>query len=512
MPADRPSERGDLIVLALIAFIKFAFHLATSHGYGIFRDELYYIACSEHLALGYVDQPPLSILLLWAVRRTLGDSLPAIRLLSAAATAASVFIAGLIAREIGGRRGAQVLAALAVFFAPVLLAFGHFFSMNSLDLFFWTLLELLAVRILWRGQPRLWVAFGVVAGLGLQNKYSVAFFVFGLLVGLLLTRQRRQLLTPWPWIGGALALVIFLPHLWWEMRMGWPSLEFMAQATAQKNIPVSPGAFFAQQILLLNPAALPLWLTGLLALLLAYPLARLRALGWAYVAVFTLFVTQRAKVYYLAPIYPVLFAAGAVMFERWFTRRGWRWGLPAVGVVIVAVGVMTLPMAVPVLPVEDFLAYQSALGFEPPRMERTAQGALPQVYADMFGWTELVDTVARVAAGLPAEQRARAVVLVRNYGEAAAIDFLGKRRGLPRAISGHNNYWLWGPGDLRPDDVVIAVGPSREELLTAFDDVERVDTVQCTYCMPFENDLPVHVAHGMKRPLGELWQRLKRFI
>jgi len=512
MPADRTDDRGDLAVLALIAFAKLIFHLATSHGYGIFRDELYYIACSEHLALGYVDQPPLSILLLWLARRTLGDSLPAIRLLPAVASAASVFIAGLIARDIGGRRGAQVLAALAVFFAPVLFAFGHFFSMNAFDVLFWTLLELLAVRILWRDQQRLWIAFGVVAGLGLQNKYSVGFFVFGLLVGLLLTRQRRQLLTPWPWIAGAIAFVIFLPHLWWEMRTGWPSLEFMAHATAQKNIAVSPGAFFAQQILLLGPAALPLGLMGLLALLLAYPLARLRALGLAYVAVFALFVTQGAKVYYLAPIYPVLFAAGAVMCERWFTRRGWRWGLPLVGAFIVGVGIIALPMAVPVLPVEDFLAYQSALGIAPLRMERTAQGALPQVFADMFGWQELVDTVARVAAQLPEEQRARAVVLVRNYGEAGAIDFLGRPRGLPRAISGHNNYWLWGPGDLQRDDVVIAVGPSREELVTAFDDVERVDTVHCTYCMPFENDLPVHIARGMKQPLGELWDRLKSFI
>jgi hypothetical protein len=508
----RGDDRSDLAILALIASAKFVFHLATSQGYGIFRDELYYIACSEHLALGYVDQPPLSILLLWIARRTLGDSLLAIRLLAALAGALSVFVAGLIARQLGGRRGAQVLAALAVFFAPVFLAFAHFFSMNVFDLLFWTVLELLAVRILWRDEPRLWVVFGVVAGLGLQNKYSVAFLVFGLAVGLLLTPQRRHLRSPWLWLGAGLAALIFLPHLWWQVQTGWASLEFMRRATAEKNLPVAPLAFAAQQLLLLNPLLFPLWLTGLLALLLALSLARVRALGWAYVAVFVLFVTQRAKVYYLAPIYPVLFAAGAVTLERVGARRAWRWAVPAAAALAVVAGLVSLPLAVPVLPVERFLAYQRALGVSPPQMERNPRGALPQVFADMHGWSELVDTVARVYERLPAAARPRAVVLVNNYGEAGAIDFLGRARGLPRAISGHNNYWLWGPGDLRADDTVIAVGPSREQLLDAFEQVDRVDTVRCEYCMPFENDLPVHLARGLRKPLPELWQRLKKFI
>jgi hypothetical protein len=501
-----------LTILALIALAKLLFHLATSHGYGIFRDELYYIACSEHLALGYVDHPPLSILLLWLSRHTLGDSLPALRFLAALAGAASVFISGLIARELGGRRGAQVLAALAVFFAPVLLAFSHFFSMNVFDLLFWAVLELLAVCILQRDQPRLWVAFGIVAGLGLQNKYSVAFFLFGLAIGLLLTAQRRQLASPWPWIGAGLAALLFLPHVWWQVQTGWPSIEFMARASAEKNLPVSPKDFFLQQILLLNPVLFPLWLAGLLALLLAPALARVRALGWAYVAIFVLFVTQRAKVYYLAPIYPLLFDAGAVMLERGCARRAWRWALPVASAVTVVAGVLLVPMAVPVLPVDTFLAYQRLLGLSPPQMERNPRGALPQVFADMFGWTELVDAVARAYERLPTDQRARAVVLVRNYGEAGAIDFLGTPRGLPRVISAHNNYWLWGPGDLRRDDTVISVGRSREELLTVFEDVEPVDTVRCEYCMPFENDLPVNIARGLKAPVAELWQRLKMFI
>lgn len=502
----------DLRLLAGLALANLAFHLATSQGYGIFRDELYYIACSERLALGYVDHPPLSIALLWLARHTLGDSLPAIRSLAAVASAATVFIAGLIAAELGGRRGAQVLAALTVFFAPFFLAVGHVFSMNSFDVLFWALLELIAVRALLREEPRLWLWFGVLAGLGLENKYSVGFLAGGLVAGLALTRQRKHLVSPWLWLGGAIALSIFLPHLWWQYRHGWPSLEFMAAATREKNAPVTPLSFFAGQVLLLHPLALPIWGLGLASLLFAPALRRARPLGIAYLTVFALLVVQQGKVYYLAAVYPVLLAAGAVALERLGDRPRRRWLLPATVALYLATALPAVPLAVPVLPVESFIAYQRALGAQEPQMERQKRGALPQQFADMFGWSELVETLVRVQAQLTPEQRARAVVLVRNYGEAAAVEFLGKPRGLPRVISGHNNYWLWGPGDLRTDDVVITVGIDRDDLLTAFDSVERVDTVTCQYCMPFENDLPVHLARGLKAPVEDIWGRVKRYI
>jgi hypothetical protein len=201
-----------------------------------------------------------------------------------------------------------------------------------------------------------------------------------------------------------------------------------------------------------------------------------------------------------------------VTIERICARPGWRWAVPAFTALVVTVGSFLVPMSVPVLPVETFIAYQQAIGLAPPQMERGRQAALPQVFADMHGWTELVDAVAHVYGQLPPDRRARAVVLTTNYGEAGAIDFFGKARGLPRAISGHNSYWLWGPGPLRRNDTVIAVGFSREALLEAFEEVDRVDTVRCRYCMPYENELPVHVARGLRAPLAELWERLKRFM
>ncbi len=499
-------------LLALMALAKFSFHLATSSGYGIFRDELYYIACSERLDFGYVDHPPLSIALLWAARHLVGDSLPAIRSLAALAGAATVVLTMLIARELGGRRGAQILAGLTVFFAPQYLAVSHTYSMNGFDVAFWATLQLIAVRALLRDEPRLWLWFGLVAGVGLQNKYSVAFLAVGLLLGLLLTRQRHHLASPWMWAGGALAAAIFAPHLAWQALHEWPTLEFMQRASAEKNLPIGPLDFFAGQILLLHPAALPLWLFGLGCLLLAPSLAAVRPLGVAYPVIFALLVMQRGKVYYLGPIYPILLAAGAVVFDSVAARRRRGWQLPAYAALYVVAGIAILPMAVPVLPVESFIAYQRAIGVSEPRMERHELGALPQLYADMHGWQDLVDTVARVHNAMEPQLRERSVVLVRNYGEAGAIEFLGKLRGLPRVISGHNNFYLWGPGDLRDGDTVIAVGHQRGDLIEAFESVEEVDRVECRYCLPLQNDLPVHLARGLKVPVNELWSRLKRFM
>jgi hypothetical protein len=501
---------SDLGILGLLALAKLTFHMTTSHGYGIFRDELYYIACSEHLAFGYVDHPPLSILLLWLSRATLGDSLLAIRFLPAAAGAGAVFLTGLMARELGGRRQAQLLAALTVFFAPVLLALSHVFSMNAFDVLFWAFLAYTVIRILARDEPRLWVVFGLVAGLGLQNKYSVAFFGLGLVVGLLLSAQRRQLASPWMWLGGALALVLFLPHLVWQVDLGWPSLEFIANARADKIVPVSPVEFLIGQIILVHPLQFPIWLAGLGFLLFGGRMERLRCLGWAYVATFALLTIQQAKVYYLAPVYPMLLAAGAVAIDEFFGRRRWRWGTPVAAGLVVVGGGAVLPMAVPVLPVESFIAYSRAIGLQEPQMERHERGRLPQQYADMHGWEELVETVARVHHSLPPDDRERVAILARNYGEAGAVDFLGKAHGLPGAISGHNSYYLWGPSDFS-GEVLIVLGRSREELSEWFEEVEQVDTVRCDYCMPHQNNVSVYLCRRLRVPVEEAWRMLKGF-
>jgi hypothetical protein len=442
-----PSLNRSLLPLACIAFVKLAFHLATARGYGLFRDELYYLASTNHLAWGYVEHPPLSIALLGLSRAVLGDSLIATRFLPAVAGAATVFIAGLIVRELGGGRRAELLAAIAVLIMPTYLAIGHFFSMNSFDIFFWAALSWIAVRALLHGQSRAWLAFGVLAGIGLMNKISVGFLAFGLTLGLVLTSQRSHLARPWLWLGGILALLIFLPHLIWQMQYDWPTLEFQANARAEKNLSLSAFQFFSEQVLMANPITLPLWLAGLGGLLFSRRFARLRPLGLVYPILFVLFVTQAGKTYYLTPIYTLLFAAGAVVIEPALAWR--RWVTPALATLLVIAGIAILPIAVPVLSPESLIAYTRSIGIAPPALENQEQGALPQIFADMHGWQELVDTVERVAASLPASEREHAVVLATNYGEAGALDVLGPARGLPPVVSGHNSYWFWLPERLR---------------------------------------------------------------
>ena len=497
--------------MLLLALAKTALHLATIANYGYFRDELYYLACADHLAWGYVDHPPFSIAVLAVTRSLLGDSLLAIRLPVVLAGAATVVLTGWLARELGGGRFAQVLAALAFVFMPVALVMATFYSMNALDLLFWLGAVYVLVRIINSGDARLWIAFGAIVGVGMMNKISVGFLVFGLLVGLALTRHRRLLLSPWFWLGGAVAGLLFLPHIIWQIANGFPTLEFMRNASELKIQAMPVGAYLGAQVLYTSPAAVPIWVGGLAYLLFVRAAAAYRALGIAYLAILALLVAQHGKAYYLAPAYPMLFAAGGVAYERLSARRGWHWLRPALVGLVTLVGIVAVPLAVPILPPESLVRYAAAIGAEAPQEERQRRVALAQHFADRFGWENMVATVARVYQTLPPEERAHAAIIVGNYGEAGAIDFFGRRYGLPHAISGHNNYWLWGPGNAT-GEVVIVVGASREQLEPHFEDVTQAATVESEYAMAFETNLPVYVCRRLKRPLAEVWPALKRYI
>lgn len=504
----------DLLFFGIFIAAKILLHLTAITEYGYFRDELYYMACSENLAFGYVDQPPLSILLLRIARTLFGDSLLAIRLLPMLAGAAVVLLTMLIARELGGGRLAQGLAAVAVLVAPINLGVDHFFSMNSFDILFWVLAAYLVILLLKENRTRDWVALGCCLGLGLLNKISMLWFGAALAAGLLLVPQRRLLATRGPWLAAGCAMLLFLPHLIWQIANGWPTLEFMHNATTRKMVAVGPVDFFARQILVHQPLNLLIWLPGLLALLLARRFQPFRLLGWMYVIVAViLLVNGTSRPNYLSPAYPMLFAAGAVLHESWLSRERWRWlRVPAFALLLLG-GAATLPLALPVLPVETFIRYEAALGVRPPSAERDAPGALPQHYADMHGWPEMAETVAQVYQSLPAEQQQKATIFAQNYGQAGAIDFFGARYGLPKAISGHNNYWLWGPERSGGDgSVIIVIGGDEAEMRTQFASVERAATIQHPYARRFESNLPVYVCRGLQIDIAEAWPMLKRFI
>ena len=309
-------------------------HLLTNGRYGYFRDELYYIACGRHLAFGYVDQPPLSILLLRLSQLLLGDSLFAIRLLPALAGAAIVALTGIIALDLGGRAWAVALACAGSLCALFNLAVGNFFSMNAFEPLFWTGSIYLLVRIINGGSSTLWLWFGVVLGLGLENKHSMAFFGAGILVGVLLTPERRHFAQKWIWLGGLIAFVIALPNVLWEARYHWPTYELLSNiAHSNKNVALNPLQFIAQQAVFLNPGTLPLWLAGLFWLFGSRDGRRYRIIGIIYLVTLAEFIVLHGKSYYLAPAYPMLFAAGGVAVERIFAVR-LTWLKPALLAVI----------------------------------------------------------------------------------------------------------------------------------------------------------------------------------
>jgi hypothetical protein len=496
------------IVVAL-ALAKLLFHLIAYRGYGIFRDELYYLACRRHLAWGYVEFPPLIGVLTRAVTALLGDSLFAIRLLPAVAGAGLVALTALIARELGGGRFAQALAGLGVIVAPGWMSIDHFMNTNAFEPLFWGGCVWLALRAWNTGDSRYWLGFGVVAGLGLENKHAMLFFGFGFIAGLLLTPLRKTLTERNLWIGGAIAALMFLPNVLWEVSLGWPTLEFLRNAVKYKNAILTPWQFLSAQ-LLLTCGAVPVWMAGLWFFFFRPRGKRYRALGWVYAVILVSLYVLHGKGYYLLPAYPMLLGAGGVCLEEMLAQPRRNWLRPALVAAMLVVAAGSLPMALPVLPVETLVRYAAWLGIEN-REERHEMGRLPQFYADMFGWRNMAEQVAAVYHGLPPEDQAHATILTYNYGDAGAIDYFGPGLGIPHAVSGHNNYYLWGPGTVDPK-VVIVIGGSLDVARRMFREVRAGGRIVEPNAMPFENNLTIWVCTEPRAPLREMWDRLKHYV
>jgi hypothetical protein len=514
MPSDRAAVRPYVLLIGLFALAKFLVHLATSQGYGYFRDEFYYLACADHLAAGYVDHPPLSVLVLDAWRHLAGDSRLALRIVPALLGAATVALTGMMARALGGGLWASALAMTGALVAPVYLAIDHYYSMNAFDLFFWTLAAYLIIRIVDEPlRPRTWLLLGVVLGLGLLNKISVLWLGAGLFAGLVLTPARRALFTPWPWIAGGIAGLLFAPHIVWQVRNGWPTLEFIRNATSQKMVAVAPLDFLIGQMKIMLPFALPLWLAGLAYLLFHREGGRYRALAWIYLTTFVILLFNgSSRSGYLAPAYTWLFAAGGVACERWLRSPRVAWLRPVAIAALLLLGAAIALLAMPVLPVDSYIAYARAFGERPSTEERNGVGELGQFYADMHGWDSIADTIADVYRRLPPADAKTVRIFAPDYGVAGAIDLLGRRRGLPPAItiSGHNNYWLWGPGDWN-GRILIMIGGDETRLRQAFAQVERAGTIECGRCMPYENHRPVWLLRDLRMPIADFWARIKHY-
>jgi hypothetical protein len=512
LAANQTHTRAGITLIILFGAVALLVHLLTIGRYGYFRDELYYIACGQHLAFGYVDQPPLSIILLRLSQVLLGSSLFAIRLLPALAGAATVGITGLIARELGGRGWAIALACAGSLCALFNLAVGNFFSMNAFEPLFWMGCVYLLVRIINGASPTFWLWLGVLLGLGIENKHSTVFFAVGIFIALLLTPERRHLAQKWIWLGGLIAFAIALPNILWQLRHHWPTYELLTNiAHSDKNVPLSPAQFMVQQIVFMNPGTFPLWLAGLCWVFVSRAGRRYMALGISYLALLAEFIVLHGKSYYLAPAYPMLFAAGGVAIESVFAAR-LKWCKPALLAIILAAGALLAPLAVPVLPPAKLVAYMRAIGMQLPRTETSHTTPLPQIFADQFGWQELVASVAHVYHHLRPEDEKRAAIFCQNYGEAGAIDFFGPKFNLPAAISGHQNYFFWGPRDWN-GEVALVLDTSDQNEREQFASVEDLgQIVSSPWAMPFERRTHIYLCHDLKAGVQDFWPRVKKWL
>jgi len=489
----------------LFALATLAVHLLACGGYGFFRDELYFIVCGQRPAWGYVDQPPLVPLvaqLMWSIS---GGSLPIFRLAPAILMSVTVALTAEFTGGLGGGRFAQALAGLCMFGAGIFLADGTLLTTDVFQALTWLGCSWCIVRLAETGNEKWWLGFGAMVAVSVWSKYLVGFYVIGLAVGILATPLRRTLLKPWLWLGALLAAVIVFPNLLWQYQHGWPFVEIGKAGVEGKNVALSLQAYLGQQVLLLGPVAAPVWILGLWSFGIKPKLPAYRVFAIAWVVIIALAVLLHGKSYYATPIYPVLIAGGAAWIET-------VWRRPAVRAIytslLAAASLVVAPLTVPLLPVAIFVDYQRALRVAPSTGEHQKLGELPQYYADMFGWREMAEKVAAVYNALAPSDQAKAVFFGRNYGEAAAIDIFGRPLGLPPAVSGHNNYYLWGT-EGHDGSVVIVLGDSPASLRAAYRDVRAAGTIDSPYAMPYETNLTIYVARGLKVPFD--WSKIKHY-
>ena len=498
------------MVVRILAALKFAFHMATAGLYGFFIDELYFLACGQHLAWGYVDMPPLTAFQAWLTRSLFGDSPYSIRLFPALAGAGLVLLAAAIVRELGGGRFAQALAALVVLFAPGYLAFCSYLCMNAIEPLIWSGCALIVMRIINRGDPRLWPWFGLLSGIGLLNKHTMLVFGFAVVAGLLLTADRKLMLNRWFLLAGVIAFAIFLPNLAWEVRHHFPHLEQLANIRRNhRDVQMNPIVFLLWDVLLANPLAAPLWIAGLVSLL-GGSLKRYRPIGLAWIVAYVVLIAAGGRFYYLLPAFVPLIAAGAVAAERMTERAGRRWMRVAYAAAIALAGALIAPISVPTLPPAAYFRFTEIAHIQQPRFENRRTTSMPQFFADRFGWPEMVAAVARAYYSLPPDVRQKTAIFGNDYGQGGAIDFYGPRYGLPKAIGGHLSYWYWGPRGYTGESILV-LGDDRETLEREFEVVKPMAEIGHPYAMAQEHFTLFLVQKPRGWTLQSAWPQLKKF-
>ena len=503
-------------LILLLSSITLIIHLYAIlfGGFSYFRDELYYIDSTRHLDFGYVDHPPLSIWVLWLITSLLSDAVEVVRLVPAILSAIVVFISCKTARKLGGGNFSSILTALSVTFIPIFMGMSSVYSMNSLDYLFWALLTYLAIDILDDPQNRKFIIWGIVAGFGMLNKISVSWLIAGFFVALFLSEKRKLLKTPYPWLAGIIALLIFSPYIIWNVMHDFAHLEFMRNAVAQKYAEMTRIRFLTEQIMFMSPFVIILALCGIWYSAFTKEGRKniVPAAIWL-TTIIILLVNSHSKPEYLGAAYPSLLAVGAVFLEKKLNLSRWllypiKYVLPTL---IIVSGIVALPAVIPILKVEGTIKYLKVTGLNPKSNEGHKLTQLHQFYADMHGWEELVESVKKVVDAIPGKDTLSILIVANNYGEAGAINVIGKKYNLPYCTTEHNSYWIWG-FERDKYDVYISIGDSEEDVKSYAVDPVLKGIHTAKYAMPCESKLNIWVAYKLKYPLKEIWKGAKKYI
>lgn len=429
-------------------------------------------------------------------------------MLAAIAGAVKLVLTGILAWQLGAGRRGQLMALAAVLLSAQFLSVDSFLTMNAFEPVFW-MTALIAVLQIARtggqaGSDRWWILLGVAAGIGCENKPSMVFFLVALLMGLAMTQERRILRSKGFLLAIALTVVLASPYLLWNISHGWATFHFLRNETVSRRSSIK--MFLPLQALQVGFVAIPMLAAGLLWLLRAKSAVRFRFLGWTYLFFLFIMMALRSKNYYLGPIYPLLFAAGGVAFERYMAAHRKSWLVPICLAQMFTLEMLSLPMILPAVSPDQWLSIAALKNLGRPGHEGSH---FTQFYALRFGWQELTDDVTRIYEGLPAAEKAQAGIICVDWNTASAIDFLSEGRGLPFAISGHNNFFLWGPHGETGAVMIVITRQTRDELLNEYARVEKVGSMHDPYALDWHTQ--IYLCHGRKQPFSQDWQSLKHY-
>ena len=502
------------LLVIFFAFVKIAAHMLTAQNGGYYCDELYAIDLSKHLAWGYVDLPPLVPALIALTRTLLGESLLAIHLMPALAGAATLVFICLITRELGGKLFATAVTALSCLMCQFWLCASTYFGYDSFDQLMLAMFLFLLVRFIKTGNKKLWLGLGFTAGIAFLTKATILYYGPGFLVALLISKYRKHLLTAWPWLGLGFFLVVASPFIAWEIANHWPTLEFWGNYHSHLY-QATPVEYFIAIFVSFNPIAFPVIAAGLYRIFRRFGETSFFFLGVLFLITTVFLFSLHARYHLLFALFGPLIAAGSVFFEEALSKINWRrWIQTAALAIMAAAAVVAAPIALPLLPGEQMREYDKVFGslYQAVKFDSGPPPELPLIYGFRNGWDSLARTTADVYHRLSAEDQAKCGgVLTDWFGPAGAIDFYGQKYGIPRAVSGHNNYYIWGPGD-SSWEVMIAITWYRQRLDTFFADVQQVGKNYVEFGGPWMNDIPIYICRRPNMPVKNIWPYFKTYM